>query len=141
MLGYKTFYSKNKRGTSLIILQNIGEPYQMFKSGITSRYYMGNIINWFYYGLKCCFQLSLKRVSVALMKLTRGWEQKNREIIHWFSKVLTPVLGDGFMIPVFHYYDYCNSGHIPYYMDLVGKYTWVRKNSGGGNWDRGKIKN
>ena len=44
----QNLHRKNKRVTSLIIFWKVSEIYPMFRGGVTSRDYIGNIWNWFY---------------------------------------------------------------------------------------------
>ena len=52
-------------------------------------------------------------------------------MLYWVGKAQTNVVRDGVLIPDVHDDDFCNSDHIPVYIDLVGGYTWGENNLGG----------
>ena len=45
---------------------------------------------------------------------------------------------DGVLIPAVHDDNFCNSDHIPFYIDLVSDYTWDENNSRGRKIGTGK---
>eukprot|EP00957_Ditylum_brightwellii_P017448 1313735-Ditylum_brightwellii.AAC.2 len=71
------------------------------------------------------FSLSYVRISGASRKLPNDCEEKAAQIIAHVGHDQTPHTDNqGIFIPPIQDEDYCNTDHIPCYIDMTGNYTW-----------------
>jgi hypothetical protein len=127
-------YKLKHRITRTLIFRQALRIDKKHLGGAGSRDHMSRMKDWFYHGFCTRYRLSNRKISGAGQKLPDGWQAEHEKIKarvklrcvqheHEYEDGVTRTV-QGVMDE-----NYCNSDHVPTWIEPVGNYSWGDKDS------------
>ena len=125
-------FKNERRITRTMIFRKVMEIDPNFCGGVNDPELLNKLKRWFYYGAKLRCNLSVRKIASVGQKLPTDWEAQMVKVRERVRRMQKPALrGDGTVRIVGVKDEHLvNTDHVPMYGDMVGNYSWGRKDSG-----------